>query len=177
MFGEFDFVIAGGPLRNVTSPHSLAPFLWSMANVPLKIVGNCLTPKLIIYFRGLGQKDMKLSRKSSEKSPKKGSDSAIIVSQEKLFNYVQNCLQWGRPILVDPTEWPRIRLLNQDFGNMLSIFPRRNRKTPSSLNFLQSGPWKFTKSDFSGLAPIRRVLICDYKQKTAKKVCKGRQAE
>ena len=32
-------------------------------------------------------------------------------------------------------------------------------KTQSSLNFLQSGPRKFTRSDFSGLAPIRRVLI------------------
>ena len=37
-------------------------------------------------------------------------------------------------------------------------FPRQNSKTQSSLNFLLSGPRKFTKSDFSGLAPIRRVL-------------------
>ena len=32
--------------------------------------------------------------------------------------------------------------------------PRTNSKTQSSLNFLQSGPRKLTKSDFSGLAPI-----------------------
>ena len=36
-------------------------------------------------------------------------------------------------------------------------FPRKNSKTQSSLNFLQSGPRTFTKSDFSGLAPIRWV--------------------
>ena len=39
-------------------------------------------------------------------------------------------------------------LLNRDFGNILSVFPRKNSKTQSSLNFLQSGPRKFTKSDF-----------------------------
>ena len=50
-------------------------------------------------------------------------------------------------------------LLNRDFGSILSFFPRKNSKTQSSLNSLQSGPRKFTKSDFSGLAPIRRVLI------------------
>ena len=42
---------------------------------------------------------------------------------------------------------------------VLSVFPWKNSKTQSSLNFLQSGPRKFTKSDFSGLAPIRLVLI------------------
>ena len=44
----------------------------------------------------------------------------------------------------------------------MSVFPRRNSKTQSSLNFLQSGPRKFSKSDFSGLAPIRRVLIVQF---------------
>ena len=34
-----------------------------------------------------------------------------------------------------------------------------NSKTQSSLNILRSRPRKFTKSDFSGLAPIRWVLI------------------
>ena len=48
----------------------------------------------------------------------------------------QNCLQWGRSNLVDPAEWPKIRLQNRDFGNTLSIFPRKNGKTQSSLNFL-----------------------------------------
>ena len=67
--------------------------------------------------------------------------------------FFQNCLQWGRSNLVDPAESPRIRLLNRDLGTFLSISPRRNSKTLSSLNLLQSGPRKFTKSDFSGLAP------------------------
>ena len=36
---------------------------------------------------------------------------------------------------------------------MLSVFPRKMSKTQSSLNFLQSGPRKFTKSNFSGIGP------------------------
>ena len=56
------------------------------------------------------------------------------------------------------SEWPKTGLLNRDFGSILSASPRKNSKTQSSLNFLQSGPRKFTKSDFSGLAPIRRAL-------------------
>ena len=48
----------------------------------------------------------------------------------------QNCLQWGRSNLGDPAEPPKIRSLNRDFGNILSIFPRKNSKTQSSLNFL-----------------------------------------
>ena len=74
------------------------------------------------------------------------------------FSVLQNRLQWGRSNLVDPAEWPKIGLLNRDSGSILSVFPRKNSKTESSLNFLQSGPRKFTKSDFSGLAPIRRAL-------------------
>ena len=41
----------------------------------------------------------------------------------------------------------------------MSVFPRKKQQTQSPLNYLQSRPRKFTKSDFSGLAPIRRVLI------------------
>ena len=59
--------------------------------------------------------------------------------------------------LVDPAEWPKIGLLNRVFGNILSILPRKNSKPQSSLNFLQCRPRKFTKSDFSGLAPIRWI--------------------
>ena len=44
------------------------------------------------------------------------------------------------------------------FVSILLIFRRKNSKAQSSLDFLQSEPPKFTKSDFSGLAPIRRVL-------------------
>ena len=43
-------------------------------------------------------------------------------------------------------------------GAFCQFFLGKNSKTLSSLNFLQSGPQRFTKSDFSGLAPIRRVL-------------------
>ena len=70
----------------------------------------------------------------------------------------QNRLQQGRSNLVDPAGWPKIGLLNWAFGSILSVFPRKKSKTQSSLTFLQSGPRKFSKSDFSGLAPIRRVL-------------------
>ena len=52
------------------------------------------------------------------------------------INFFQNCLQWGRSNLVDPAEWPKICLLNRDFGNILSIFPGKNSKIQSSLNFL-----------------------------------------
>ena len=52
----------------------------------------------------------------------------------------QNCLQWGRSNLVDPAGSPKIRLLNPDFGNILSIFPRKNSKTQSSLNFFSPDP-------------------------------------
>ena len=54
--------------------------------------------------------------------------------------FYQNCLQWGRSNLVDPAEWPKIRLINRAFGKILSNFPRKNSKTESSLTFLQSGP-------------------------------------
>ena len=54
--------------------------------------------------------------------------------EEEIIN--QNCLQWGRSNLVDPAGAPKIRLLNRDFGNTLSIFARKNSKTQSSLNFL-----------------------------------------
>ena len=48
----------------------------------------------------------------------------------------QKCLQWGRSNVVDLAESLKSRLLNQDFGNILSTFPRKNSKTQSSLNFL-----------------------------------------
>ena len=70
----------------------------------------------------------------------------------------QNRLQWGRSDLGDPAEWPKIGLLNRDFGSILSVFPWKNSKTQSSLNHFQSGPRRFTKYNFSGLAPIRWVL-------------------
>ena len=45
------------------------------------------------------------------------------------------------------------------FRGHLADFPGKQSKTRSSINFVQSGPPKFTKCDFSGLAPIRQVLI------------------
>ena len=40
----------------------------------------------------------------------------------------QNCLQWGRSNLVDRSGWPKIRLLNRDSGNILSIFQGKTAK-------------------------------------------------
>ena len=45
-----------------------------------------------------------------------------------VFEKNQNCLQWGPSNLVDPAESPKIRLLNRDFGNILSIFPGKTAK-------------------------------------------------
>ena len=70
-------------------------------------------------------------------------------------NIFQNRLQWGQSNLVDPAEWPKIGLLNRDFGSMLSVFLWKNSKTQSSLNFFIPDPRTFTKSAFSELAPIR----------------------
>ena len=51
-----------------------------------------------------------------------------ISSQKRSRHPNQNCLQWGRSNLVDPAGSPKIRLLNRDFGNILSISPRKNSK-------------------------------------------------
>ena len=85
----------------------------------------------------------------------RSSTRKTIVPKSPYFRTV--CNRAG-PNLVDPAGWPKIGLLSRDFGSILSVFPRKKSKTQSSLNFLQSGPPKFSKSDFSGLAPIRRVL-------------------
>ena len=78
---------------------------------------------------------------------------SVLLERSSKQCQVQSRLHWGRSNLVEPAEWPKIGLRNRDFGSILSIFPAQ-----SSLNFLQSGPRRFTKSDFSGLAPIQRVL-------------------
>ena len=59
---------------------------------------------------------------------------------------------------------------NPGFWEHFVIFPRKNSKTQSSLNFLQFGPRKFRKSDFSGLAPIRRVLTLGNGRNTVSRV-------
>ena len=57
--------------------------------------------------------------------------------------------------------WPRgvaeICLLNRDLGSILSIFPRRKQQRLTK--FLRFRRGRFAKSDFSGLAPIRWLLI------------------
>ena len=70
------------------------------------------------------------------------------------------------PVQFDPARWPNPCLLNRFLGSILLIFLRKNSKTQSSLNFLQSRPRKLTKSDVSGLAPIQRVLKEAGPQKT-----------
>ena len=81
-------------------------------------------------------------------------------------DFVKTTCFWSEPFAIGPVQfsWPRRVAENWFtkpgfFGSILSVFPMKSSKTQSSLNFLQSGPRKFTKSDFSGLAPIRRVLI------------------
>ena len=64
----------------------------------------------------------------------------------------------SEPFAIGPVQLAENWFTNRDFGSILSVFPRKGSKTQSSLNFLQSGPRKFCKSDFSGLAPIRRAL-------------------
>ena len=77
----------------------------------------------------------------------------------------------SEPFAIGPVQFSWTRGMAENwftkpgFGNILSVFPRKNSKTQSSLNFFQSGPRKFTKSGFSGLAPIRRVLINQRKTK------------
>ena len=44
----------------------------------------------------------------------------------------------------------------EDFVN----FPQEKQQNTKFTKFFQFGPRKFTKSDFSGLAPIQRVLTC-----------------
>ena len=76
-------------------------------------------------------------REPGRRSPWAQSEK-VSKSPEKMENFSnQNCLQWGRSNLVDPAGSPKIRLLNRDFGNILSIFPRKiSKKKQSSLNFL-----------------------------------------
>ena len=78
----------------------------------------------------------------------------------------QNVYFGSEPFAIGPVQfrWPRGVAENSFtkpgfWEHFVGFFPRKNSKTQSSLNLLQSGPRKFSKSDFSGLAPIRRVLI------------------
>ena len=61
----------------------------------------------------------------------------------------------GRSSLFGPMEWPKIGLPNRGFGDILLSFLKENSKTQGALNFLQPEPPKCTKSNFSGLAPVR----------------------
>ena len=94
-------------------------------------------------------------------------------STEPLKHQSLQCKIFGRPInlqlelfAMGPVQfsWPRGVAENWftklDFGeHFVSFSWEKNSKTQSSLNFLQSGPRKFTKLIFSGLAPIQWVLI------------------
>ena len=82
----------------------------------------------------------------------------------RLLKCDRKCIT-SEPFAMRPVQfsWPRRVaenwLTKPGFGEHFVSFPRRNSRTQSSLIFFQSGPRKFTKSDFSGLAPIQRVLI------------------
>ena len=73
----------------------------------------------------------------------------------------QNCLQWGQSNLVDPAESPKNWFTKLGFWEHFVSFSKEKQQKTEFTNFLQSGSRKFTKSDFSGLAPIRRVLKDD----------------
>ena len=64
-------------------------------------------------------------------------------------NHIRTVCNRAGPIWLTPAGWPKIGLLNRDFGSILSVFPRKKSKTQCSLNFLQSRPRKFSKSEFS----------------------------
>ena len=58
-------------------------------------------------------------------------------------------------------------LTKPGFWEHFVSFSRKNSKTQSSLNLLQSGPRESSKSDFSGLAPIRRFLTyCRFRRES-----------
>ena len=62
--------------------------------------------------------------------PRKDVDQATVLSLNigpQRWGF-QNCLPWGRSSLVDAAGSPKIRLLNRDFGNILSIFKGKQRK-------------------------------------------------
>ena len=63
----------------------------------------------------------------------------------------------SEPFAIGPVQFSRPRGVAENWFTKPG-FARKTSKTQSSLNFLQSGPRRFTKSDFSGLAPIWRVL-------------------
>ena len=71
----------------------------------------------------------------------------------------------SEPFAMGPVQFRRPRRVAENWftkpgfwGAFCQFFLGKNSKTQSSLNFLQSGSRKFTKSDFSGLAPIWSVL-------------------
>ena len=66
-------------------------------------------------------------------------DSAAPLRGVLMFCY-RDPTSWGRSNLVDPAEWPKTRLLNRDFGNMLSTFPRKNSKMRNSLYLFSPDP-------------------------------------
>ena len=67
-----------------------------------------------------------------------------------------SCLRWGRSNLDDPAGWRGNCFTKLGFGeHFVGLSWEKKSKTKSSLNFHQSGPLKFTKSNFSGLAPVQ----------------------
>ena len=92
-------------------------------------------------YHGLFSVDSHLGTRLTRQPPQSSSKGNLCVRVQlgkvpSTVEKVRNCLQWGRSNLVDCAGWPKIRLLNRDSGNTLSIFPRKNSETQSSLNFL-----------------------------------------
>ena len=62
------------------------------------------------------------------------------------------CNGAGRSDVVDPAEWPKIGLLNQGFGSIVSIFPRKKSRRQSSLIFFSPDPGNLLNLIF-GIGP------------------------
>ena len=90
----------------------------------------------------------------------------FLEGQDGIFQTLK-CTFFSEPFAIGPVQfsWPRGVAENWFtkpgfWEQFVSFYQEKTaQNTESSLNFLQSGPRKFTKSDFSGLAPIQRVLI------------------
>ena len=70
-----------------------------------------------------GSQAFKDTLPSSGAHPSREKVSTPLFSEAVPERNSQNCLQWGRSNLFDPAGSPKIRFLNRDSGNILSIFP------------------------------------------------------
>ena len=105
----------------------------------LSLLKNLLTPLFLMgcfpvdfqeVKRPLRTKSVKRPIKVGKRPINEGKRpiKAMVLVGISVGCLIQNCLQWGRSNLVDPAESPKIRLLNRDLGDILSIFPGKTAK-------------------------------------------------